>query len=264
MRDSLGPTPAIRYRKRVTSISPSTNRPGINVVVDGEAAPRTYSHVVSTMPLSCLRMVDTDSCNLPYALKTALRELHYEASVKVAIKFTDRWWEPQHKGGVSTTDRPTRVVVYPSYGIGGDVATMICSYTWSQDALRLGALVHGRDSLTEELLVRLILQDLAVMHGIEYETLNQKVVDYHAWNWYANEFSCGEFSPRSLDPWPSFVGFLPFFFLKRCLCVLWSGTIQQYLSRSNQTGSRGVTSFRWGSNERESCVSSPAQTDATV
>ena len=201
MAQTLLPDAQPILNKRVINISPATSMAGgINVLVEGETNPRPYGHVISTVPLSCLRMVDVDSCNLSYALKTAIRTLHYDASVKVGIKFTDRWWEPLHKGGSSSTDRPTRVVVYPSYGIGGSDATMLCSYAWSQDAMRLGALVHGPDSPSEKILVELVIQDLAVMHGIPYKTLKEKVVDYHAFNWYGNEFSCGESFATFLFP----------------------------------------------------------------
>lgn len=124
--------------KRVTAISPVFSQAdapphAVSVSVQGDG-PREYAHVISTMPLSCLRAVDTSKCNLSYNMQVAMRSLHYDASVKVAIKFSKRWWEdpalpvgPQI-GGVSSTDRPTRVVVYPSYGIGKTDATMIVRY----------------------------------------------------------------------------------------------------------------------------------------
>ncbi|OSX59667.1 hypothetical protein POSPLADRAFT_1048165 [Postia placenta MAD-698-R-SB12] len=157
--------------KRVTAIAPlieSTDTPtSINVTVAGGES-YTYDHVISTMPLSCLGLVDTTQCGLSWPIQMAIRALHYDASVKVAIKFSYRWWEQSpflQSGGSSSSDRPTRVVVYPSYGIGGDDGTMIVSYTWSQDALRFGALAHGNGSDAERALVDVILKDLADIHG---------------------------------------------------------------------------------------------------
>jgi monoamine oxidase len=97
--------------KRVTKVAPSKSsddehRQGLNVSVEGELKPRFYTHVISTVPLACLRMVDMEECKLSYALREALRGLHYKPSVKVGIRFQRRWWEEDlgHFGGVSKTD----------------------------------------------------------------------------------------------------------------------------------------------------------------
>lgn len=88
----------------------------VNVTVNGKLTARNYSHIISTMPgpLSCLHMVDTTQCGFDWTFQTAIRNFHYESSVKVVIMFASRWWEdstvvnPTHTGGVSSTDRPTR------------------------------------------------------------------------------------------------------------------------------------------------------------
>lgn len=72
---------------------------------------------------------------------------------------------------------------------------MLASYSWSQDALRLGALVKGKDSLTERRLVDQLLQDLSKVHNITYEDLKSWMVDYHAYSWYHNEYTIGELLP---------------------------------------------------------------------
>jgi len=158
-----------------------------------------YNHVISTMPLGCLRMVDLDDCRLSLALKDALRAIQYGASVKIGIQFHSRWWEEdklhmKHKGGVSTTDRLSRMIVYPSYGIdSSDSATMLVSYSWSQDSLRLGSLIQGHDTPAEKRLVDLVIRDLAKVHDVEYTYLRGLVKDHHAWNWYDSEFAVGAF-----------------------------------------------------------------------
>ena len=119
-------------------------------------------------------MVDTSQCNFSWDLQSAMRSLSYDAATKVGIKFKERWWERMGQvGGVSNTDRPTRVVVYPSYGIGGTDATMIVSYTWAQDALRFGAFSGNRDS--EKVLLDVILKDLADMHDSAARAVNELV-----------------------------------------------------------------------------------------
>ena len=139
-------------------------------------------------------MIDTSMCSLSWDLQSAIRCLSYDGSTKVGIKFKERWWEklstPQ-LGGVSYTDRPTRVVVYPSYGIGGNDATILVSYSWAQDALRLGSFSGGQAK--EKILLDVILKDLADMHHIfDYNYLPSLMVDYDVWSWYNYENSVGK------------------------------------------------------------------------
>ncbi|KAI0085414.1 amine oxidase [Irpex rosettiformis] len=208
LREAEYPTGRILQNKRVQKISPPPsdgsgpvsedvkNRTML-VFVEGEAKPRVYDHVLSTVALGALRLINLDGCKLSWQLRESLRSLQYGPSVKVAIRFTHRWWESEiqnHRSGVTTTDRPTRMIVYPSYGIGSQDATMIVSYSWSQDALRLGTLVKGQGSLAEQRLIDLILQDLAEIHDIPFDDLKSWQVDYHAYNWYDNEFTVGAFA----------------------------------------------------------------------
>jgi monoamine oxidase len=86
------------------------------------------------------------------------------------------------------------MIVYPSYGIGGSDATMLVSYSWSQDSLRLGTFVRGGDSLAEDRMIELILRDLSKVHGIPVEELRSWKVDHHAYNWYDNEYTVGAFA----------------------------------------------------------------------
>jgi monoamine oxidase len=196
----------IQRGKRATSIaaiaSGSPRATSVNVTVNGEASPRNYHHVISTMPFSCLRMVDTTQCGFNWTFQTAIRALHYDSSVKVAIKFSSRWWEHGglvnglHFGGVSSTDRPTRTVVYPSYGLLNEAsgATIIVSYSWAQDALRFGALAQGHGSEGESLLLQIIIKDLADMHQVDYYGLWSLIEDYKVHDWYADEYSAGAFA----------------------------------------------------------------------
>jgi monoamine oxidase len=144
MFDSLGDLPNVITSQQVSSISKVTDEEGthMEVTVPGLASlqplllPTKYSHVVSTVSLSCLRTINLARCELDYSQKTALRSLRYGTGVKVGIKFKTRWWqgEPTTKqGGSSKTDRQSRVVVYPSYGLDGSADTpgvLIATYTW--------------------------------------------------------------------------------------------------------------------------------------
>lgn len=175
-------------------------QPQVAVTINHEAQPRVYDHVVSTLPFGCLRLVDTKGCRMPFELQQAVQSLQYGPSVKVAMRFSTRWWETvqNHRGGVSRTDRPTRIVVYPSYGINTDAATMIVSYTWTQDALRNAAFVKG--SVADKVLRDSILSDLAEMHEVQYEWLLDQYQDHHAWSWDNSEFCVGAWCITPYDP----------------------------------------------------------------
>ena len=188
----------IRRGKKVTKIAIKklSDKATVNVFVNNEPAPQSFDHVVTTMPFGCLRMVDMTECSLTWELQTAIRCLSYDSSVKIGVRFSERWWEKQvipHYGGVSNTDRPTRVLVYPSYGMKEDKgATMIVSYTWAQDALRFGACAQGKDSPPEKELLEIVLNDLADIHGIqEKDYLPGLLLEYKIHDWYADADSCG-------------------------------------------------------------------------
>ncbi|KDQ59033.1 hypothetical protein JAAARDRAFT_192592 [Jaapia argillacea MUCL 33604] len=196
--------------QRVTAIEPINSSPSgpatsVNLITTTPIGTTTYTydHVISTLPFGCLRMVDTSKCGFSWDLQTAIRALRYDDAAKFAIKFTTRWWElpayGSQKGGVSSTDRPTRTVVYPSYGIGGnDGASIIVSYTWSQDALRFGSFIDRQQTVhlpDEARLLDVILKDLADMHGITDYTYLPKLVDkYHAYHWYSEPNAAGAFA----------------------------------------------------------------------
>ncbi|KDR66559.1 hypothetical protein GALMADRAFT_147787 [Galerina marginata CBS 339.88] len=210
------------YSHRVTSIAASEageNRPQtMKIAVAGhpEISARQYSHVISTVPLSCLRMINLDDCGLDYQQKTALRALEYTSAVKVGIKFRTRWWQHDSRfatqtGGASLTDRPSRMVVYPSYGLDDAPdapGVLIVAYVWDQDASRLGSLIkskdwdarerqdHGSKSSpddSEKFLLSQIYQDLAALHGQTPEWYERETLDHFAFDWYHNQYTMGAY-----------------------------------------------------------------------
>jgi hypothetical protein len=165
-----------------------------------------YSHVITTTTTPCLQLMDLDAAGLSYPQREALRVLRYDNSVKVGILFSKRWWADEpfniHTGGVSTTDRPTRVTVYPSYGLDkepDEEGVLLACYNWAQDAARLGVLIQGSDPTDQEAVLSVVLSDLAAMHrgekgtGITEESLRNMVVKYHVHDWYNNELTGGAF-----------------------------------------------------------------------
>jgi hypothetical protein len=60
-----------------------------------------------------------------------------------------------------------------------------------QDSQRLGALMKGRDSSEEKMLLNLLMNDLAVIHGIPIDDIWEEFVDYYPWDWYSSSLSLG-------------------------------------------------------------------------
>ncbi|KAH8096667.1 hypothetical protein BXZ70DRAFT_895787 [Cristinia sonorae] len=193
-------TTRIHNGKRVTGLWPAikwTFPLGTGVISLNPFPPTMpiVKGVVSSIPWGAFRMVDTSWCNLSWDFQTAARCLNYDPSTKVGIKFKERWWEtldPPQKGDVSNTDRPTRVVVYPSYGIDGTDATILVSYTWAQDALRVGSFAGNEEK--EKIMLKVILKDLADMRGMDEDDLSELLVSYDIWPWYSYENAVGAFA----------------------------------------------------------------------
>ena len=168
----------------------------------------TYNHVITTLPLGVLANVDTFSLDLSLKKRMSIRMLGYSASVKIAIKFKTRWWQdsakmngmPPIRGGQTLTDLPIRKIVYPSYGLDcGSNATgsLLVSYTWAQDAMRLGSRVSPktpsqRTQMTENDLIEDTLAQLTTIHG---EIVRQEYDNkYYVINWNDNPLSMGAFA----------------------------------------------------------------------
>ncbi|OAX41858.1 hypothetical protein K503DRAFT_436190 [Rhizopogon vinicolor AM-OR11-026] len=189
------PNALIRTNKSVKSISQATN--GMEVSTwDGSAT--TYSHVISTIPLPCMRTIDLSAAGLNVMQTTALRKLQYGPSVKVGIRFKTTWWTTRFGivGGQSFTDLPVRTVVYPSYGVDSDTPStvLIASYCWTNDAERLGSLIStGKEEYNEQL-KELVLRNLADVHGMPYSDLVDEFVEMHAWDWNHDPLTGGAFA----------------------------------------------------------------------
>ncbi|KAF7378472.1 Amine oxidase [Mycena sanguinolenta] len=173
-------TRPVQRGRRVTAIAPifeaeSTKPTALKVTTTSESGlvDSEYAHIISTMPFGCLRMVDTSALEFPWELQTGLRTLHYDSAIKVAVKFKTRWWE--------------KLPPAP------EDATMIVSYTWAQDALRIGAYVKGHESASEQVLLEHIKRDLADMHDIKDMSVLDHV-DHKIVNWYGDEYSGGAFA----------------------------------------------------------------------
>ncbi|KAJ5372303.1 Amine oxidase [Penicillium concentricum] len=207
MRQQINRNSTIELGKQVRRIA--INRSAdLSVSCAGEEKARDgYATVFSTTPLACLQRIDTGSLHLNPIQKEAIRCLRYEDSTKVGIKFAYPWWIVDcglRGGGSASSTLPSRTCVYPSHIAEEDwnqPAVLLASYTWGQDATRMGALINpssadGGEDEGDDLL-DLVLRDLAQQHqqhGITYEKLQTLYRDHHAFCWGNSRFSSGAFA----------------------------------------------------------------------
>ena len=197
----------ISFGKSVTAMRyADSKREEVSVSVQGEAQPRTYDAVFNSAPLGPMERMDLRGLNLNWGTKKAIRSLGYGASCKVGVRFKRMWWmeEPdlQIKGGVAKTDLPIQACVYPSYNLGDKgPGVLLVSYTWSQEANRMGALIDRKSPQNEEKLKQVLIHDLARLHSStekRYQELLGIIGDayetHYAHDWYADPHTAGAFA----------------------------------------------------------------------
>ncbi|KAG1751233.1 hypothetical protein EDB19DRAFT_1676233 [Suillus lakei] len=191
---------AITYNSRVTAIGLKEDNSGMDIVTDNKDH-HQFSHVISTIPLPVLRTIDLSRADLSPMQSNALRSLNYGPSVKIGMQFRTAWWTSGTDlsgnplnivGGQTYTDRPLRTVVYPSFGNvqAGTTTTLIASYCWTEDAIRLGALI-GKDDAT---LVQLVLKELADLHNVGIDFLRNQLIECKGWSWSHDPYTMGAFA----------------------------------------------------------------------
>ena len=190
----------------------------IAVHVAGENKYREYDAVFNSAPLGSMQRMDLRGLYLNWGTKQAIRSLGYGASCKAAIRFKEMWWMTKFgikQGGVSKTDLPIRMCVYPSYNIHDNEAdpndpekaprnmpgVLLCSYSWSMEAQRLGTLINRDSPKGEDELKALLLDNLAKLHANEewpYEKLHPLISElydgHYAYDWYTDKGTTGAFA----------------------------------------------------------------------
>ena len=191
----------------------------ILVTIEGKESKkeeRKYEAVFNSAPLGAMQRMDLRGLNLNWGTKQAIRSLGYGASCKVGIKFSYRWWVEEEslsitKGGVGKTDLPIRNCVYPSYNLTKADASkpqdpkpgvLLCSYTWSQEAQRIGALINkGSDPQSESELKALLIDNLARLHSKtpdKYDELHKMIreayITHFAYDWSTDPGTSGAFA----------------------------------------------------------------------
>lgn len=193
------------FDSRVISIARVDN--GRIQVVTSDSTTHQFSHVISTIPLPVLRMIDLSGARLLPMQANALRQLNYGSSVKIGMQFKTAWWTTAKDkdgkclkivGGQSFTDRPLRTVVYPSFGKdidAGTTTTLTASYCLNEDATRLGALVGFDDS--EATMVTFVLKELADLHNVDVSFLRDQLIDHKVWDWGRDPLTMGKLVPTA-------------------------------------------------------------------
>lgn len=186
----------------VTAVGLESDDADSPIVVTAGGEKRTYSHVVSTIPLPVLRTIDLKGSHFDALQSNALRELHFTPAVKIGVLFSEDWWTMGEDkdgvafnivGGQSFTDLPIRKIVYPSQGAFSDKPskTLIASYCWTDDAARLSSLIGTGQKRFEDQLERLVLNNLAEVHNVDYDYLKSRLVELHSWDWNHYPFVMG-------------------------------------------------------------------------
>ena len=171
--------------------------PSVTVTVNGNET-HDYSHVISTLPLSVLRIIDLSGAGLNVMQKNALRALKYNPATKIAILFKSNWWTTKLGivGGQTITDLPICAIVYPSYGVDSSAPSkvLIAGYARGEDAHRIGSLSTMKN---REVLLDLVLRNLAEAHrglhpDVTYAYLKDQFVDMHVKDWKSEEHAMGK------------------------------------------------------------------------
>ncbi|KAL9106240.1 MAG: hypothetical protein Q9227_008708 [Pyrenula ochraceoflavens] len=163
----------ISFVKKVTTVTYSDiEHDRIDVTVDGGSTPKTYHAVFNSAPLGAMQHMHLEGLNLNWGAKSAIRSLEYKASCKVGIRFKSLWWMKKpfeiSRGGQGKTELPIRCCVYPSFNIYDDVnrpGVLPVSYTWSQEADRIDALISRDSPKDENELKSVLIHDLARLHA---------------------------------------------------------------------------------------------------
>nr|XP_058133883.1 LOW QUALITY PROTEIN: L-amino-acid oxidase-like [Dasypus novemcinctus] len=117
----------------------------------------------------------------------ALRIVPYHSAAKVALACTQHFWERDGIfGGYSTTDRPSRFIIYPSHIFPNGTGVLLASYTLDDDTSIFTAMDPAR-------VVDVVLDDLAAIHNRPKEELRALCPYSKVKDWSQDPYSIGAF-----------------------------------------------------------------------
>jgi len=140
-------------------------------------------YAIITLPFSILRHIEVLK-PFSHDKQRAIRQLHYDTSVKIFLQCKRRFWETDDgiSGGNTTTDLSIRNLLYPEHGQETGHGVLLASYTWGEDAQRWGFL-----SPTERIVEA--LDDVAQIHPQVRDEFEVGASQ----NWADDEFAGGAF-----------------------------------------------------------------------
>lgn len=156
--------------------------------------------LILTIPFPAMR---TLKVNPPFSQskRKVIRELNYNASTKIFLQFSERFWETKYGiyGGQIVTDLASRFIYFPSTDFDGTKGgVVISSYTWATEA-------RGWDSLTEELRIEYTLNDMAKIFG---EEIRDYFVVGTSHSWLLDIYSMGEAAMLSPGQFEELEGYI--------------------------------------------------------
>jgi monoamine oxidase len=140
-------------------------------------------YAIITIPLSVLRHVEVLK-PFSHDKQRAVRQLHYDTSVKIFLQSKRRFWETDDgiSGGNTTTDLSIRNMLYPEHGRETGHGVLLASYTWGEDAQRWGFL-SPPERIVEA------LEDVAQIHP----QIKDEFEVGASQNWADDEYAGGAF-----------------------------------------------------------------------
>ncbi len=174
----------IRFGAEVHAIDQDADSVTVHYKTEAGRWSVTGDYAIVAIPFSVLRQIEVVT---PFSREKqrAIRQLNYSASTKILFQVRERIWEQDDGiyGGATVTDLPIRRINYPTPDQTTTRGVLLASYTWSQDALRWGA-------MDEETRLEEALEDVARIHPRIREVY--EVGASHAW--YDDRWANGAFA----------------------------------------------------------------------
>lgn len=153
----------------------------------------SYDYTLVAVPFSVVRKWRLPK--LPFGMSQAIKNLNYASACKVALEFSERFWEhlenPIHGSCSTTTDIPgIGSICYPSYNMNGKgPATMLGSYVFGDFGNRWAA-------TPEDEHVQYVLDAMVEIHGEHIRSLYTG--KYNRRCWVLDPFESGAWADPSV------------------------------------------------------------------
>uniref|UniRef100_A0A8C3HNU7 Amine oxidase n=1 Tax=Chrysemys picta bellii TaxID=8478 RepID=A0A8C3HNU7_CHRPI len=173
------------------------NSPVVKILQDNDQVKVFYRRPHTSFPLSVMAdyVLVTATAKATRLIKFspplsakkthALRSIHYARATKIFLICSEKFWQKDGiYNGRSITDRPSRVIYYPSHNFSSGAGVILASYTWVDDA-------EFFIPLDDEKCVDVVLEDLAEIHQVPKNYI-QKVCNKHVIKkWGLDKYTMG-------------------------------------------------------------------------